>query len=88
MDSLDDFVGVDALQVDRGHAEIAVPEFALNDVQRPGLLRRDRGLDGPEVLFYLALTLGLEGDPIGAVERAVGLVEASAATGASTIRSR
>jgi predicted glutamine amidotransferase len=34
------------------------------------------GSTDSEALFYLALTLGLEGDPIGAVERAVGLVEA------------
>jgi predicted glutamine amidotransferase len=34
------------------------------------------GSTDSEVLFYLALTFGLEGDPIGAVERAVGFVEA------------
>jgi glutamine amidotransferase len=34
------------------------------------------GSTDSETLFYLALTFGLEGDPIGAVERAVGLVEA------------
>ncbi len=34
------------------------------------------GSTDSETLFYLALTLGLEGDPLGAVERAVGLVEA------------
>ena len=34
------------------------------------------GSTDSEVLFYLALTFGLEGDPLGAVERAVGLVEA------------
>ena len=34
------------------------------------------GSTDSEVLFYLALTLGLETDPLGAVERAVGLVEA------------
>jgi glutamine amidotransferase len=31
-----------------------------------------------EVVFNLALTLGLEKDPIGAIERAVGLIEATA----------
>src|SRR5690349_23661833 len=31
--SLDDFVGVDALEVDRGDAEVAVAELALDDVQ-------------------------------------------------------
>jgi predicted glutamine amidotransferase len=34
------------------------------------------GSTDSEVLFYLALTFGLESDPIGAVERAVGVVEA------------
>jgi glutamine amidotransferase len=34
------------------------------------------GSTDSETLFYLALTLGLEEDPLGAVERAVGLVEA------------
>jgi predicted glutamine amidotransferase len=33
------------------------------------------GSTDSELLFYLALTLGLEGDPPGAVERMVGLVE-------------
>ena len=36
------------------------------------------GSTDSEVLFYLALTFGLEGDPLGAVERAVGVVEAVA----------
>ena len=36
------------------------------------------GSTDSEALFYLALTFGLEDDPIGAVERAVGLVEATA----------
>jgi glutamine amidotransferase len=35
------------------------------------------GSTDSEVLFYLALTFGLEQDPIGAVERAVGFVEAT-----------
>src|SRR3954468_8534377 len=37
VDGLDDLLGIDALQVDRGHAEVAVPELALNDVQRYAL---------------------------------------------------
>ena len=37
---LDDLVGVDALQIDRGHAEVAVPESALDDVQRHALARQ------------------------------------------------
>jgi predicted glutamine amidotransferase len=35
------------------------------------------GSTDSEVLFYLALTFGLEHDPLGAVEQAVGLVEAT-----------
>src|SRR3954471_5273138 len=34
VDGLDDLVGVDALQVDRGDAEVAVAELALDDVER------------------------------------------------------
>src|SRR4051795_11774428 len=34
VDGLDDSVGVDALQIDRGHAEVAVAELALDDVER------------------------------------------------------
>jgi predicted glutamine amidotransferase len=41
----------------------------------PALFDGIAGSTDSEVLFYLALTLGLEEDPIGAVERAVGLVE-------------
>jgi predicted glutamine amidotransferase len=37
------------------------------------------GSTDSEALFYLALTFGLEEDPIGAVEQAVGLVEATGA---------
>ena len=35
------------------------------------------GSTDSEVLFYLALTFGLEDDPLGAMERAVGLIEAT-----------
>ena len=34
MDGLDDLAAVDALQVDRGYAEVAVAELALDDNQR------------------------------------------------------
>src|SRR3954447_20258116 len=34
VDGLDDLVGVDALQVDRGRAEVTVAELALDDVER------------------------------------------------------
>ena len=44
----------------------------------PSLFGAIAGSTDSEVLFYLALTFGLEQDPIGAVERAVGFVEATA----------
>jgi predicted glutamine amidotransferase len=44
----------------------------------PELFDMIEGSTDSEVLFKLALTFGLEDDPIGAVERAVGLVEATA----------
>jgi hypothetical protein len=34
---LDDLVRIDALQVNRGHAEVAVTELALNDIERHAL---------------------------------------------------
>jgi predicted glutamine amidotransferase len=43
----------------------------------PSLFDGIAGSTDSEVLFYLALTMGLEQDPIGAVERAVGFVEAT-----------
>jgi predicted glutamine amidotransferase len=43
----------------------------------PALFDDIAGSTDSEVLFYLALTFGLEEDPIGGVERAVGLVEAT-----------
>ena len=42
----------------------------------PSLFNGITGSTDSEALFYLALTFGLEEDPIGAMERAVGLVEA------------
>jgi predicted glutamine amidotransferase len=44
----------------------------------PSLFDGVTGSTDSEALFYLALTFGLEDDPIGAVERAVGFVEATA----------
>jgi glutamine amidotransferase len=41
----------------------------------PALYPLIEGTTDSEVLFFLALTLGLEDDPPGAVERAIGLVE-------------
>ena len=44
----------------------------------PSLYPEIKGQADTEVLFYLALTLGLEDDPPAAVEQAIGLVEAVA----------
>ncbi len=41
----------------------------------PALYPEIEGSTDSEVFFHLALTLGLEDDPAGAVERAVGLIE-------------
>jgi predicted glutamine amidotransferase len=38
-----------------------------------------QGSTDTEVVFHLALTLGLESDPIGALERTIGMIEATAA---------
>ncbi len=45
----------------------------------PSLFPHIEGSTDSEVLFYLALTEGLEDEPIAALERAIGLVEATAA---------
>jgi glutamine amidotransferase len=42
----------------------------------PALYPAMEGSTDSELFFYLALTFGLEDDPVGAVERAVGLIEA------------
>jgi predicted glutamine amidotransferase len=44
----------------------------------PQLFPAIQGSTDTEVVFQLALTLGLESDPIGALERAVGLIESTA----------
>jgi glutamine amidotransferase len=44
----------------------------------PSLFDGVVGSTDSEALFYLALTFGLEDDPLGAMERAVGFVEATA----------
>ena len=44
----------------------------------PELFAEVQGSTDTEVVFYLALTLGLEEDPISALERTVGLIEATA----------
>ena len=45
----------------------------------PSLFNGIEGSTDSEVLFHLALSMGLEDDPLGAMELAVGLVEAKAA---------
>jgi glutamine amidotransferase len=45
----------------------------------PELFPMIQGSADSEVLFHLALTFGLEDDPIAALERTIGLVEATAA---------
>ena len=44
----------------------------------PGLFADIQGSTDSEVLFHLALTFGLEDDPVGALERAIGFVESTA----------
>jgi len=44
----------------------------------PALFSAIEGSTDSEVLFHLALTFGLDADPVGALERAVGFVEATA----------
>jgi predicted glutamine amidotransferase len=46
----------------------------------PELFPEIEGSTDSEVLFHLGLTFGLEGDPLGAMERTIGLVEATART--------
>ena len=43
----------------------------------PELFAEVQGSTDSEVLFHLTLSLGLEEDPLGALERAIGLVEAT-----------
>src|SRR4051812_47420668 len=68
---------------------------ALSTVKRdlilaidPNLYPELGGTTDTEILFYLALTFGLEEDPPDAVARAIGLVEAVATRTASNTRSR
>ena len=44
----------------------------------PSLFRGIAGSADSELLFHLALTFGLENDPLGSMERAVGFVESTA----------
>jgi predicted glutamine amidotransferase len=47
---------------------------------RPDLFKHILGSTDSELMFYLALTFGLEDDPIGGLERMAGFVEATAAS--------
>jgi hypothetical protein len=40
MDRLDDLIEIGALQVDRGHLEVAVSELALDDIERDAFARK------------------------------------------------
>jgi hypothetical protein len=51
MDGLDDFGVVDALQVDRGDAEVAVAELALDHDQRHTFTRHFDGVGVPELVW-------------------------------------
>ena len=44
----------------------------------PGLFAEIHGSTDTEVVFHLALTLGLENDPVAALERTVGVIESAA----------
>jgi glutamine amidotransferase len=54
----------------------------------PTLFAQIQGSADTEVLFHLALTYGLEDDPVQAMERAVGFVEATGTSTGSSSRSR
>jgi hypothetical protein len=50
----DDVAGVDALEIDRGHAEVAVPELALDDVERHAFAGEFDGVGVTELVRYEA----------------------------------
>jgi predicted glutamine amidotransferase len=56
----------------RGYSEL---KRTLTLSVDPGLFPYIRGSTDSELMFYLALTYGLESDPVGSVERMVGRVE-------------
>jgi glutamine amidotransferase len=58
--------------------ELATIKRDLTLAVDPSLYPEIKGQTDTEALFFLALTFGLEDDPIGAVEQAIGLVEAVA----------
>jgi hypothetical protein len=50
VDGLDDFAAVDALQVDRGDAEVAVSELALDDDQPDAFASHLDGVSVPQLV--------------------------------------
>src|SRR3954468_15036140 len=50
VNGLNDLVGVNALQVDRGHAEVAVAELALDDVERDAFVGELDGVGVAELV--------------------------------------
>jgi predicted glutamine amidotransferase len=55
--------------------ELAVMKRDLVLAVDPSLFSEIKGQTDSEVLFFLALSFGLEDDPLAAIERAIGLVE-------------
>jgi hypothetical protein len=63
VNGLDDLAVVDALQVDRGHAEVGVAELALDHVERQALARHLDGVGVPELVrCEAAPDPGLDGE--------------------------
>ena len=64
-----------ALDAQRAHQRVLEDQARPRTRRRPRAVPGDRGLDRLRAVFLPARTLGLEDDPPGAVERAVGLIE-------------
>ncbi len=64
VDGCDDLFGVDALQVDRGRAEVGVAELALDHVERHALTRELDGV-GVAQLVWREAVRGYGSQPIG-----------------------
>jgi hypothetical protein len=54
VDGFDDFAGVDALEINRGHAEVAVAELALDDVERDAFAGELDGVRVTQLMRYEA----------------------------------
>ena len=66
-----------AVRAQRRHQRVPGMRRDLLFAVDPSLFDGIAGSTDSEALFYLALTFGLEDDPLGAVEQAVGFVEAT-----------